>query len=710
VRRLIVVASAFGLALTASAWGTVRYVPAEYSTIQAGIDAAVGGDTVLVADGIYTGDGNRDLDFWGKAILVASENGPEATIIDCAGSEQDPHRGLCFHTGEDSSSIVRGFTIRNGWSPSGSAIHCRDNSSPTILNNIMTGNTATYGSGGAIYCWYSSPRIEGNTISANATAYSDGGAIACWYSSPILDYNTISDNMATYGNGGAIFCRDSSPAIRGNHITANTAYDDGGGIYCWYSAPLIGGNTIRANRAIYGDCGGIYCSWCPNTTAILGNEITENIADWGGGGVWCKQSSPYVAGNLIEANTAAIGGGILCYGDDCSAIIVDNTISGNTATNQGGGIHCRNDCTPTIMGNLISLNVSGEGGGIHCSYASPSHYAPKIIENIISWNTADYGGGIHCYDNCMPIIERNRIIGNMASHHGGALYCHKLASPRMKKNVITGNVAADGSGGGIYCYYRSSPIISSGVIALNAAEAGGGIYCEDRSSPVIGDNTITENVADEGGGISCVDNSSPAAVNSIVWSNEAGIGDQIQVDVTSSISITFCDVMGGWPGVGNIDVDPMFALAEKRDYRLLWESPCIDTGHPDSLDLDGTRSDMGAFFFDQDDYLTVYLTPDTTEILPGSGFGVTYTVINRWGQPEPFWVRTVATLPNGNPLRIMGPDRYVLPGQYTAQVRKVHDVPLGAPAGEYEYSSKIGVPPWLVYDEDSFELMMGEPQ
>ena len=66
---------------------TIIHVPADQSTIQAGIDAAVDGDTVLVADGTYMGDGNRDIDFKGKAITVSSENGAENCIIDCQGSE-----------------------------------------------------------------------------------------------------------------------------------------------------------------------------------------------------------------------------------------------------------------------------------------------------------------------------------------------------------------------------------------------------------------------------------------------------------------------------------------------------------------------------------------------------------------------------------------------------------------------------------------------
>ena len=94
----------------------VLLVPTEeYPTIQAAIDAAVNGGTVIVADGTYTGAGNRDIDFKGLAITVRSENGPENCIIDCEASSSNMHRGFDFQSGEGQASILDGFTIINGY-------------------------------------------------------------------------------------------------------------------------------------------------------------------------------------------------------------------------------------------------------------------------------------------------------------------------------------------------------------------------------------------------------------------------------------------------------------------------------------------------------------------------------------------------------------------------------------------------------------------
>jgi len=132
----------------------------DFLTIQEGINAALDGDTVLVKDGTYTGANNKNLDFGGKEITVGSENGADVTIIDC----QHDGRGFYFHSGETSLSIVRGFTITNGYWTYVGGIECISNSGPTIQDCIITNSNAT-GGGGNIYTIDSSPLIRDSTIS-----------------------------------------------------------------------------------------------------------------------------------------------------------------------------------------------------------------------------------------------------------------------------------------------------------------------------------------------------------------------------------------------------------------------------------------------------------------------------------------------------------------------------------------------------------------
>ena len=160
MRTLFTTVVVISMLLIASiAWSKIIYVPGDYPTIQAGIDAASNGDTILVADGIYTADGNRDIDFKGKAITVKSKNGPENCIIDCEGAGQDWHRGFYFHSGETEGSVVNGFTIQNGWIRYGGGIYC--SSISAIINNTIARNVAN--TGGGIFCYSSTTTIT-NTI------------------------------------------------------------------------------------------------------------------------------------------------------------------------------------------------------------------------------------------------------------------------------------------------------------------------------------------------------------------------------------------------------------------------------------------------------------------------------------------------------------------------------------------------------------------
>lgn len=206
VQQIAFVAACLLAAFTTSATAQrILYVdddaPADFDTIQAAIDAASDGDTVLIAPGTYTGDGNRDIDFKGKAITVEGEGGPRACIIDCQGSEAERHRGFYFHSGEDANSILEGVSIINGYAHWGGGIHCRD-ASPTIVGCVVSRNTAIF-DGGGIFTSQSHSRIRNCILSENETD-DDGGGICCEGDEAIDIQNCTIINNGAGGSGGGI--------------------------------------------------------------------------------------------------------------------------------------------------------------------------------------------------------------------------------------------------------------------------------------------------------------------------------------------------------------------------------------------------------------------------------------------------------------------------------------------------------------------------
>jgi len=233
--RLIAVTVAMVLA-SSLLQAAIIHVPGDQPTIQAGIDAATEySDTVVVADGVYTGSGNHDIDFGGRAVVLKSENGPEATIIDCQGGVTNPRRGFIFNSGEDFTTIVEGFTIRGGYMyiddttiTHGGGIRC-ESASPTIVSCVVENCWAMMG--GGLSCTSASPRLVDCIVRSNY-AYLWGGGLECSQSSPVLSGCQFVSDSSRH-SGGAIYSRltpirrlpaaVSKPAIPGAATAASTA-------------------------------------------------------------------------------------------------------------------------------------------------------------------------------------------------------------------------------------------------------------------------------------------------------------------------------------------------------------------------------------------------------------------------------------------------------------------------------------------------------
>jgi len=231
-----------------------------FDSIQEAIDVSNYRDIAIVQQGIYTGIGNRDIDFRGLAITVRSTdpNNPNvvaATVIDCQGSESEPHRGFYFHSSEDSNSILDGLTIVNGYvsgnwpNDSGGGIICYYNTSPTIKNCIITNNTAEH-HGGGIYSYSSSPTLINCLLRAN---------LAGW-------------------NGGGMHNGPSNPNLINCIFTENTSGSYGGGMSTTStSSPTLTNCTFRGNSGSHGGAIGVYNSNTLLTNCILWSNTPSEI-------------------------------------------------------------------------------------------------------------------------------------------------------------------------------------------------------------------------------------------------------------------------------------------------------------------------------------------------------------------------------------------------------------------------------------------------
>jgi hypothetical protein len=360
-------AGTLSLLATAAMAQTIQVGPGQtYTTIQSGINAAVNGDTVLVAPGTY----NENINFDGKAITVTSSGGAASTIID--GGQIAP--AVTFNTGETSASTISGFTIQHGGSftagPGGIYLYM---TTPAILNNVITLSNCW-----GIYSNYSAPLIQNNTISATQDpkgncSFGGGAAIIVW--GGINGYNSNGIN---------------SGVILGNTIENNveSGLEDAGG---------NGGAGI----ALWG-----------GTTLIMNNIIRNNASPGGSGGAinFVNSENTVVAQNLIYGNSAGCGGGAIAT-DSLGLYVFNNTIVDNVGVGDAGFSECADiaqiypspdrygydNPSDVFINNIVSGSTSYPA--VNCSLmGAPSEANQPTFENNILFNAGGPFFGSYCVD------------------------------------------------------------------------------------------------------------------------------------------------------------------------------------------------------------------------------------------------------------------------------------------------------------------------
>ncbi len=380
----------------------IIHVPGDYPTIQAGINAATPGDTVLVADGLYY----ENINFLGKKpLLVASQfimdgdtNHIANTIIN--GSQPvNPDKGsvITFNMGEDTTSMVCGFTITGG--------------TGTIEPSVNTRM------GGGVHISFSGGKLLNNYI----------------------QYNTVTYNGNIYGGGlqvGGPISEIPWVVLRGNKIVHNQAisnngYADGGGLMCFYNL-IMTGNQIFDNSAegLLGGCGGGIATggaFGEIDINISNNVITQNEAktDFGtndyatlGGGIALyfniigKIANNFIAQNNLQAPDTykSWGPGVFIQDIYTDNFVFENNIVKENTTNSensfGGGLALLR-AGGTYLNNVLQYNSAYNGGGISIEESKDVNATAILINNTITAN--DRGG---MYISFSDAIVINSILYN----------------------------------------------------------------------------------------------------------------------------------------------------------------------------------------------------------------------------------------------------------------------------------------------------------
>ena len=394
--------------------------------------------------------------------------------------------------------------------------------------------------------------LLGKAITVRSTDPGDPAIVA----ETVIDGFHLETSVITCDSGeGADTVLNGLTAIRGNPANGGGMTNANG------SSPTVLNCTFDNNEALGGSAkgGGMYNVGASSPT-VTNCTFSDNTSDFLGAGMYNSSGCNPTVTNCMFSNSDAGPGGGGMYNISCNPTLIDCTFSGGQAT-SGGGMHNESSIA-TVTGCTFSGNSSTAGGGIN------SHDSITTVTNcMFIGNSATGGGGMNIGGVGSTTVTNCRFIGNSATSGGGLNDIEGDAT--VTNCIFTGNTAT--SGAGMSTNNSSATVTNCSFSGNYAFSLGGAMY--------MGEST--------GGG------PSPTVSNCIFWENDAmfngkGAGSfQIWLGGFVDPAMNYCDIQdGGFPGISNIDADPLWTdpgfwdgdlwVEGEADYHLLPGSPVID--------------------------------------------------------------------------------------------------------------------------------------
>jgi predicted outer membrane repeat protein len=521
-------------------------VPSQQPTIQAGINTANNGDTVLVDQGVYI----ENINLNGKPITVASNFIFSSDPLDISNTIIDGNQNgsvVTIANNEDSTTVLCGFTIRNG------------NATATPYDQYL---------GGGIFIEYAHPLLKNLRVTGNS-AFTGAGIYLSHSSSKMFNIQVLEND----GNG--VWAEDSDIELINIQISSNKEE----GFQCFRTTALLSNGKIKNNGNTNYNGGGINCSQS-STVKLSGLTICNNSASYSGGGIYCHESQVIFDESErcnVYLNNASTGCDISSYNSPTISVIVDtfSVISPDEYFASPFDKFSFDINFPKIIPVDADLYVSPDGSNLysglspdvplktirmallsiladeenpHTIYLSDGIYSPQsngeffpvslkghvsligTSEDSTILDANNKNTVLYCSDiDSLDIKDMTIRNGNFSSGSGGGIYINN-SSPHLENITVTDNYASDA--GGIFISYYSHPILDSITVRNNSTDlvnsqgthvGGGGIYIGSYCNPVLNNIIIEGNIAQKGAGIRCNGYSYPQISNTTIRNNTASL-------------------------------------------------------------------------------------------------------------------------------------------------------------------------------------------